>query len=70
MTWRHGTFIGRADSPLMPAAARYGYRARSAMSLRRAAPRHRVSVNWPLFMAPPHAWPIMPPDIIPAMMPE
>jgi hypothetical protein len=30
----------------------------------------RVNVNWPLFMAPPHDWPIMPPDIIPDMLPE
>jgi hypothetical protein len=32
--------------------------------------RQRVSVNWPLFIAPPQDCPIIPPDIMPDMVPE
>lgn len=44
---------------------------REGVGARTAPIRHdRVKVNCPLLIAPPQAWFIIPPDIIPDMLPE
>jgi len=57
----------RAPSPDGAAALRCADdAARPAVSARA---NHRVNVNWPLFMAPPHDTVDIIPDIIPDMLP-